>query len=79
MIHCFELMGINETKLCRSRFLLVELRKKWQRKTWMKRGIQMVWFGEGDGVCLKRKLVRPTFQELTRSSRLANNRIFERE
>jgi len=45
----------------------------------MKRGIQMVWFGEGDGVCLKRKLVRPTFQEFTRPSRLANKRRFERE
>ena len=39
----------------------------------------MVWFGEGDGVCLKRKLVRPTFQEFTRPSRLANKRRFERE
>jgi len=34
---------------------------------------------EGNGVCVKRKLVKPTFQEFIRPFRLANNRRFERE
>jgi len=45
----------------------------------MKRGNQFFLVCEGVGGNVKRKLVRPTFQELIRPSRLASKGRLERE